>query len=142
MRKGRWKHTPEFKARVVLEPYKGRESINEITAKYELHPVQAGTWGRRSRLSMCRRSLSARMRSRAGMTGKSGSGSNARWVQMSMKVDWHEKKCILIGGDSRQRAQLVNQQAKLRVRRPCELLDISRSLLYCPPKGELKENLR
>ena len=78
-----------------------------------------------------------------------GRDDGKEWVRLERKVgpDVHEgglarEKVHIIAGDSRQRAQLVNQQAKLRVRRPCELLDISRSLLYCPPKSELKENLR
>jgi putative transposase len=36
----------------------------------------------------------------------------------------------------------VNREEKLSVRRQCELLDISRSLLYYLPKGEPEENLR
>ncbi len=44
MKKQRRKHTPEFKARVALEAIKGLETINEIAAKYEVHPVQVGNW--------------------------------------------------------------------------------------------------
>jgi transposase len=44
MNKHRRKHTAEFKARVALEAVKGLETINEIAARYELHPVQVGTW--------------------------------------------------------------------------------------------------
>ncbi|QHI70655.1 transposase [Tichowtungia aerotolerans] len=44
MNKQRRKHTAEFKARVALEAIKGLETINQIAAKYELHPVQVGAW--------------------------------------------------------------------------------------------------
>lgn len=44
MKNQRRKHTAEFKARVALEALKGLETINQIAAKYELHPVQVGTW--------------------------------------------------------------------------------------------------
>jgi putative transposase len=36
----------------------------------------------------------------------------------------------------------VSQESDISVRRQCELLEISRSLIYCLPKGEPEENLR
>ena len=42
MKKQRRKHTAEFKARIALEAMKGIDTINEIVAKYEVHPVQVG----------------------------------------------------------------------------------------------------
>jgi transposase len=36
--------TAEFKARVALEAARGLETINEIAAEHDLHPVQAGQW--------------------------------------------------------------------------------------------------
>ena len=44
MKKQRRKHTAEFKARIALEAIKGLDTINEIAAKYEVHPVQVGNW--------------------------------------------------------------------------------------------------
>jgi len=43
MKKQRRKHTPEFKARVALKAINGLNTINEIAAKYEIHPVQFRT---------------------------------------------------------------------------------------------------
>ncbi|MDF7805848.1 transposase [Pontiellaceae bacterium B12219] len=42
MKKHRRKHTAEFKARVALEALRGVETISEIAAKYDVHPVQVG----------------------------------------------------------------------------------------------------
>ncbi len=44
MKKHRRKHTAEFKARIAREAIRGIDSINEIAAKYEVHPVQVGNW--------------------------------------------------------------------------------------------------
>ncbi len=44
MKKQRRKHTAEFKARIAMEAIRGIDTINEITAKYEVHPVQVGNW--------------------------------------------------------------------------------------------------
>ena len=46
MKKQRRKHTAEFKAQVALETLKGMETVSEIAAKYEVHPVQVGNWKR------------------------------------------------------------------------------------------------
>lgn len=44
MKKQRRKHSAEFKATVAREALKGLNTISEIAAKYEVHPVQVGTW--------------------------------------------------------------------------------------------------
>lgn len=44
MNKQRRKYTAEFKALVALEAVKGLDTINQIAAKHQLHPVQVGTW--------------------------------------------------------------------------------------------------
>ena len=44
MKKHRRKHTAEFKARIALEAIRGIDTLNEIAAKYEVHPVQVGNW--------------------------------------------------------------------------------------------------
>lgn len=40
----RRKHSAEFKTKVVLEALSGKFTINELAAKYELHPVQITKW--------------------------------------------------------------------------------------------------
>ena len=44
MSKSRRKFKGDFKAKVVLEVLKERESLPAIAAKYELHPTQVGAW--------------------------------------------------------------------------------------------------
>ncbi len=43
-RKSRRKFSSEFKAKVVLEALKERNSIEELSRKYELHPTQINLW--------------------------------------------------------------------------------------------------
>ena len=42
--KKRTNHTSGFKAKVVLEALKERETIQEIGRKYSIHPNQISTW--------------------------------------------------------------------------------------------------
>lgn len=42
----RRRFTPEFKARVVLEALRKRDSVQEIAARHEIHPTQVNRWKR------------------------------------------------------------------------------------------------
>lgn len=44
MRKGKRQHPPEFKARVVLDALKERETIAELAGKHEIHPSVIHLW--------------------------------------------------------------------------------------------------
>jgi transposase-like protein len=96
MKKQRRKHTAEFKARVALEAIKGLDTINEIAAKYEMHPVQVGQWKKelldRVPEVFDRKNATADKnidQERARLERKVG--------QLSMEVDWLEKKCVQLG---------------------------------------------
>ena len=45
-------HSPELKARVVLEALKGIKPIHEIAADNEIHPVQVSQWKKELQESM------------------------------------------------------------------------------------------
>ena len=44
MKSQRKRHSAEFKAKVALEALKGQKTINEIAAKFEVHPNQVTQW--------------------------------------------------------------------------------------------------
>jgi putative transposase len=44
MKSQRKRHTADFKARVALEAAKGNKTINEIAAKYSVHPNLVSQW--------------------------------------------------------------------------------------------------
>ena len=44
MKQNRRKHSPSFKARVVLEALKGEEAIAELSNRFEVHPSQIRKW--------------------------------------------------------------------------------------------------
>lgn len=43
-RRSRRKFSSDFKAKVVLEAFKERSTIEELARKYELHPTQINLW--------------------------------------------------------------------------------------------------
>lgn len=44
MKTQRKRHSAEFKAKVALEAIKGQNTINEIAAKYQVHPNLVTQW--------------------------------------------------------------------------------------------------
>ena len=44
MSKERRKHSPTFKAKVVLEAVKGEKTVAQLAARYEVHPGQIQAW--------------------------------------------------------------------------------------------------
>ena len=51
-KKSRRKFGADFKAKVVLEAFKERSTIEELARKYELHPTQVNTWKREAMANM------------------------------------------------------------------------------------------
>lgn len=103
MKQQRRKHTAEFKSRVALEAIKGLETINEIAAKYEIHPVQVGTWKK----ELLER-VSAVFERKNAVPDKDVEQERARLErkvgQLSMEVDFLEKKCVQLGIPGRGRS--------------------------------------
>ena len=46
MKKSRRKFQPEFKAKVAIEALKERESLTELSKRFEVHPNQISQWKR------------------------------------------------------------------------------------------------
>lgn len=96
MKNQRRKHTAEFKARVALEAIKGLETINEIAARYELHPVQVGNW--KKELLEGAGSLFERKNAKDNSEQDQRIEELERKVgQLSMEVDFLEKKSVQLG---------------------------------------------
>jgi transposase len=96
MKQQRRKHTAEFKARVALEALKGMDTVNQIAAKYEVHPVQVSNW--KKELLEGAGSLFERKNARADKDQEQQIERLERKVgQLSMEVEFLEKKSIQLG---------------------------------------------
>jgi transposase len=46
MKAKRKKHSPAFKAKVALEALKEKETLAELSKRFEVHPTMIGKWNR------------------------------------------------------------------------------------------------
>jgi transposase len=102
MKQQRRKHTAEFKAKVALEALKGMDTIHEIAAKYEVHPGQVSSW----KNEMLDRvpELFERKNAAKDQTAELEVAHLQRKVgQLSMEVDFLEKKSVQLGIPGRRR---------------------------------------
>jgi transposase len=96
MKKQRRKHTAEFKARIALEAIRGIDTINEIAAKYEVHPVQVGNW-KKELLERVPELFERKNAAKSKDVELERSELERKVGQLSMEVDWLEKKCVQLG---------------------------------------------
>ena len=91
MKSQRKRYSADFKARVALEAIKGQRTVNEIAAKFQVHPNQVSLWkkhllealpslfsDRRARLDKERDELEANLYQQIG--------------QLKVELDWLKKK--------------------------------------------------
>lgn len=90
-KKARRKFTGEFKAKVAVEALKSQATINQIAARYELHPHQVAQWKKQ-------------LQSQAPTLFESGTSSGAAVVEshetelyeqigrLKMELEWLKKK--------------------------------------------------
>lgn len=96
MKNQRRKHTAEFKAKVALEALKGMETVNQIAAKYEVHPVQVSNW--KKELLEGVGTLFERKNAKADKGIEKEREQLERKVgQLTMEVEFLEKKCVQLG---------------------------------------------
>ena len=103
MKKQRRKHTAEFKARVALEALKGMNTVSEIAAKYEIHPVQVGNW-KKELLERVPELFERKNATRNKGAEQQREELEKKVGQLTMEVDWLEKKCVQLGIPSKGRS--------------------------------------
>ena len=131
----RKQHSPQFKARVVIEAIRGEKTLSQLGSQFKVHPIQIAKWRKAALEQMPELFVD-------GRTRKPSSGeadNNALYEEigrLKVELDWLKKKV----GDLR--ALVERRNSDLSIRRQCELLGVNRSGLYYEPVGENEENLR
>jgi len=128
--------SPKFKARVAIEAIRGEKTLNQLGSHFGVHPVQVAHWRRAALEQMEEIFVDGRRR-------KDRAKKEALYEQigrLKVELDWLKKKLVCSAED--RRAWVEPEQARLSLRRQCELLGVNRASLYYQAVGERAENLR
>ena len=96
MKKQRRKHTAEFKARVALEAIRGMKTISEIARDFEIHPVMVGSW-KKEMLEHLPELFEKKRSKKDKNVDQEKAQLHQKVGQLSMEVDFLEKKCKQLG---------------------------------------------
>ncbi len=96
MKRQKRKHTPEFKARVALEAIQGLKTANEIAAEFEIHPVMVSNW-KKEMLSRLPELFESKNSKKEQASVKEKEDLHKKVGQLTMEVDFLEKKCKQLG---------------------------------------------
>lgn len=96
MKKQRRKHTADFKAMIALEALKGMNTVNEIAAKYEVHPVQVSTW-KKELLEHVPEVFARKNAAKDKDVEREFEQLQRKIGQLTMEVDFLKKKSVQLG---------------------------------------------
>ncbi len=87
----RKQYSAQFKAKVVVEAIRGMRPVNELAAKFGIHPVQIAHWKKQAL-----EGLPAVFTNRRGSNGKGEEAPTAELYQqigrLKMELEWLKKK--------------------------------------------------
>ncbi|MDL2236488.1 transposase [Christensenellaceae bacterium OttesenSCG-928-K19] len=135
--KKRTRYTAEFKTEVVLKVLREEDTVNAIASDYGINPVMVSRWKKEflerapevfaSGASDAEKELEQECQRIERLEQKVG--------QLTYELDWVKKKKQKSGNGSIGTADelIEHGNARISVRRQCELLDITRSDVYREP---------
>lgn len=95
MTKQRKQHSAEFKAKVALAAMRGEQSINQLSAVYEVHPNQIGIWKKQAQ-----EAVKAAFQGQKASQKKDDEALKERLYsqigQLKVELDWLKKKVGLL----------------------------------------------
>ena len=145
MSRERRKHSPAFKAKVVLEAMKGEQTVNELAARFEVHPNQIQTW-KKALVDGAAAIFDQGDRTSKGKEQKN-KNNDALVARLYQQIGQLQGGAGFVAGKVRsmtpaQRRELtVRHHRHLSIVRQCQLMGVSRSSLYYRPKGTLPRDV-
>src|SRR5438105_15905201 len=88
----RKQHSPQFKARVVIEAIRGHKTLGQLASQFKVHPIQIAKWRKAALEQMPELFVDGRTRK----TSNSGvADNNALYEEigrLKVELDWLNKK--------------------------------------------------
>lgn len=121
MTRKRKSHSPEFKAKVVLEAIKGMKTTSELASRFQVHPTQISAWKKQASAVLpegFKRGSPPKRKTEQELTAP----LYEEIGRLKMELDWLKKK---LPDSMRGRQMLIDQQHSETFRLIC-LLVLSR----------------
>jgi len=86
----RKQHSPQFKARVVIEAIRGQKTLSQLASQFKVHPIQIAKWRKAALEQMPELFVDGRKRKT-----RSGETDNALYEEigrLKVELDWLKKK--------------------------------------------------
>jgi transposase len=103
MKRQRRKHTPEFKARIALEAIKGIKTVSQIAKEFEVHPVMVSAW-KKDMLEHLPEVFEKKKTRKDKHVEQETEQLQRKVGQLTMEVDFLEKKCRQLGINGKERS--------------------------------------
>lgn len=131
---------PEFKSRVVIEALKEKQTLNEISKKYEVHPNQITIWKKQAKTKLPeifnRGAINKEIKKQKELIDR----LHKRVCQLDEELSWLKKKKSKLLNVAKIRALIEPDNKKISITRQCELLGLQRSSYYYKSVPESSEN--
>ncbi|MEE4016092.1 IS3 family transposase [Roseibium sp. FZY0029] len=121
-----------FKAKVALEALRGDKTIQEIAAKYQVHPNQVSTWKRQAVEGMA--DVLARGGKSEGPTEAEVKELHAKIGRLSVENDFLAPRAQEVS-PAKKKAMIRRDHPDLSISQQCKLVKLSRAAFYYMPVG-------
>lgn len=95
MTKHRKQYSAEFKAKVALAAIRGEQSVNQLSAIYEVHPNQIGIWKKQAQESV-KTAFNGQKVDQARADDQLKERLYGQIGQLKVELDWLKKKVGLL----------------------------------------------
>ena len=88
----RKRHSPQFKARVVIEAIRGYKTLSQLASQFKVHPIQIAKWRKAALEQMPELFVDGRTR-KARSSGEADNNALYEEIgRLKVELDWLKKK--------------------------------------------------
>lgn len=136
-------HTPQEKAALVLETFRGEKTINEIASVNEIHTNMLSRWKREAEtnLFLLFENDSAKKRKEQKEQEANLQELYAKIGKLTTQVEWLKKNLVCEFPVSQRQVMIDKNHPELSISEQAGLLNINRTSLYYKPVPPSKKDL-
>jgi transposase-like protein len=88
----RKQHSPQFKARVVIEAIRGEKTLSQLGSQFKVHPIQIAKWRKAALEQMPELFVDGRTRKKSSGEADNNNALYEEIGRLKVELDWLKKK--------------------------------------------------